>query len=41
MPAGQDDSGLITENVDRAQEVADQVDDRESQYEQIVEEMGG
>jgi hypothetical protein len=41
VPAGQDDSGLITENVERAREVADQVDQRESQLEQIVEEMGG
>jgi len=42
-PASQDDggSGLITENVDRAQEVADQVDQRESELEQIVEDMGG
>ena len=42
-PASQDGggSGLITENVDRAQQVADQVDQRESQLEQIVEDMGG
>lgn len=41
MPARQDDSGLITGNVDRAREVADQADQRESQLEQIVEDMGG
>ncbi|MDX1385073.1 MAG: hypothetical protein R3190_15575 [Thermoanaerobaculia bacterium] len=41
-PASQDGgSGLITENVDRARQVADQVDQRESQLEQIVEDMGG
>lgn len=41
VPAGQDDGGLITGNVDRAREVADQADQRESQLEQIVEDMGG
>jgi hypothetical protein len=43
VPAGQDDggSGLITENVERAQDVADQVNQRESELEEIVEDMGG
>jgi hypothetical protein len=43
VPALQDDggSGLITENVERAQDVADQVNQRESELEKIVEEMGG
>ena len=43
VPAGQDDggSGLITENVERARDVADQVNQRESELEQIVEDMGG
>jgi hypothetical protein len=41
-PASQDGgSGLITENVDRAQQVADQVNQRESQLEQMVEDIGG
>ncbi|MEX2418984.1 MAG: hypothetical protein WD652_01260 [Acidimicrobiia bacterium] len=40
VPAGQDD-GLITGNVERSQEVADQASDRENQLEQIVEDMGG
>jgi len=40
VPSGQDD-GLITGNVERSQEVADQASDRENQLEQIVEEMGG
>jgi hypothetical protein len=40
VPAGQDD-GLITGNVERSQEVADQASDRESELEQIVEDMGG
>lgn len=40
VPAGQDD-GLITGNVERSQQVADQASDRENQLEQIVEDMGG
>jgi hypothetical protein len=43
VPAGQDDggSGLVTENVERARDVADQVNQRESELEEIVEDMGG
>jgi hypothetical protein len=40
VPAGQD-GGLITGNIERSQEVADQASDRESELEQIVEDMGG
>jgi hypothetical protein len=40
VPAGQHD-GLITGNVERSQQVADQASDRENQLEQIVEDMGG